>query len=67
MQIHDKTNMCKHREVLCTGQMVTDPQVEFVHSAELLQEALHGSGLYKTTTTMIKIKIRSVFEVANLL
>ena len=63
--------MRKHREFLCTGQMVVDPQVELVHSSELLQEAVHGSGEYKSTntatTTMIKIKIRSVFEVAKLL
>ena len=63
--------MCKHREFLRTGQMVVDPQVELVHSSELLQEAVHGSGEYKSTntatTTVIKIKIRSVFEVAKLL
>ena len=51
--------------------MVVDPQVELVHSSELLQEAMHGSGEYKSTntatTTMIKIKIRSVFEEAKLL
>ena len=51
--------------------MVVDPQVELVHSSELLQEAVHGSGEYKSTntatTTVIKIKIRSVFEVAKLL
>ena len=51
--------------------MVVDPQVELVHSSELLQEAVHGSGEYKSTnpatTTVIKMKIRSVFEVAKLL
>ena len=61
--------MRKHREFLCTVQMVFDPQVELVHSSELLQEAVHGSGEYKSTntetTTMMKIEIRSVFEVAK--
>ena len=53
----------------CTG--AEGGELELVHRQELLQEALHGSGEYKSTntatTTVIKIKIRSVFEVAKLL
>ena len=39
--------MRKHREFLCTVQMVVDPQVELVHSSELLQEAVHGPGVLR--------------------